>query len=260
VTTQANLGTQVVPVLLYHGVTEHPPPDMRRWTVHPRRFDEHLAIIDAAGCTALTVSEFGACLKGAGVLPERPVLLTFDDGYADFLGAAERLAGYGLPSTFYVSTDSVGGKGMVSRDQLLTLDETVEVGAHSRTHPRLDELPIERLGGEIKGSKEDLEDILQRAVHSFAYPFGNHDDRIRQAVVDAGFGAAAAVKNALSHDRDDPFAIARVTMSARITPEFLSELLAGRGAPRSWRGERLRTRVYRSYRRTRSRLRRGTQT
>jgi len=246
----------IVPVLLYHAVTEHPPAGLERFTVHPARFAEHLGCLRDSGRVGLTVPELAACLEGRARLPPRPVLVTFDDGYADLLDAAERLAAAGFPSTLYVTTGQLGAAGMLTRGQLRSLGGTVEVGAHSRSHPRLDELPADRLRDEVHGSKADLEEVLQRPARSFAYPHGDHDRRVRQAVVEAGFGSAAAVKNAFSHDRDDPFAIARITVTAVTTTERIGQLLQGCGAPAAWARERRRTRAYRSYRRVRRRLRR----
>jgi peptidoglycan/xylan/chitin deacetylase (PgdA/CDA1 family) len=234
----------VIPVLLYHAVTVHPPAAL-----------EHVGCLRDSGRAGLTVPEFAACLEGQAPLPAQPVLVTFDDGYADFLDAAEQLAAAGLPSTLYVTTGHVGAAGMLTRGQLRSLGGTVEVGAHSRRHPRLDELPPDRLRDEVWGSKADLEDVLQRPARSFAYPHGDHDRRVRQVVVEAGFGSAAAVKNAFSHDRDDPFAIARITVTAVTTTKRIGQLLQGRGAPAAWARERRRTRAYRSYRRVRRRLR-----
>jgi peptidoglycan/xylan/chitin deacetylase (PgdA/CDA1 family) len=246
----------LVPVLLYHAVTARPPPGLERFTVHPLRFLEHLGAVRDAGRAGLTVSQLAECLKGGSPLPDRPVLVTFDDGYADFPAAVERLAAAGLPSSLYVTTGEIGSAGMLTRGQLRSLPDAVEIGAHSRTHPRLDELSPARLRREVLGSKLDLEDLLQRPVRSFAYPHGDHDQNVRRAVADAGFDSAAAVKNAFSHDRDDPFAIARITVTAGTTAERVGQLLQGRGAPAAWAGERRRTRVYRSYRRVRRRLRR----
>jgi peptidoglycan/xylan/chitin deacetylase (PgdA/CDA1 family) len=246
----------VVPVLLYHAVTARPPPGLEQFTVHPHRFAEHVRALRDSGRLGLTVSEFAACLRSRSQLPALPVLLTFDDGYADFLDAAEWLAAAGLPSTLYVTTGQVGTAGMLTRRQLQSLGGAVEVGAHSRTHPRLDELSPGPLRDEVFGSKADLEDVLQRPARSFAYPHGDHDEAVRQTVVDAGFDSAAAVKNAFSYDRDDPFAIARITVTTGTTARRIGQLLQGRGVPLAWSRERRRTQAHRAYRRMRRRLQR----
>jgi peptidoglycan/xylan/chitin deacetylase (PgdA/CDA1 family) len=246
----------LVPVLLYHAVTARPPPGLERFTLAPRQFGDHLGVLRDAGRVGLTVSQFAACLRNGSVLPELPVVVTFDDGYADFLDAAGRLGIAGLPATLYMTTGQIGAARMLTRRQLQSLGGSVEVGAHSRMHPRLDELAPGRLRDEVQGSKADLEDLLQQPTRSFAYPHGDHDQNVRRAVVDAGFESAAAVKNAFSHDRDDPFAIARITVTAGTTAERIGRLLQGRGAPPAWARERRRTRAYRSYRRVRRRLQR----
>jgi peptidoglycan/xylan/chitin deacetylase (PgdA/CDA1 family) len=246
----------IVPVLLYHAVTEHPLATLERFTVHPSRFAEHVGCLRSSGHVGLTVPELASCLKGQSQLPELPVVVTFDDGYVDFLDAAERLTDAGFASTLYATTGQIGTTGMLTREQLRSLGGTIEVGAHSRTHPRLDELPPGRLRDEIYGSKADLEDLLQRPARSFAYPHGNHDQAVRKVVIESGFGSAAAVKNAFSHDRDDPFAIARITVTAGTSTKRIEELLDLRGAPLAWEGERPRTQAYRAYRRMRRRLQR----
>ncbi len=96
------------------------------------------------------------------------------------------------------------------------LGDAVEVGAHTIGHPRLDELAGAALHREIAGSKAALEDVLGHPVAGFAYPHGAHDQRSRAAVIAAGYTHAAAVKDALSHPGDDPFAIARWTVTADV--------------------------------------------
>jgi hypothetical protein len=103
-------------------------------------------------------------------------------------------------------------------------------------------------------SRTELEEITGSPVLSFSYPHGAYDRRARVAVVAAGYRSAAAVKNAVSHLGDDPFAIARWTVTAGTPAARIADVLEGRGVPRAWRGERLRTRGYRVARRQRRRL------
>jgi hypothetical protein len=91
-------------------------------------------------------------------------------------------------------------------------------------------------------------------IDSFAYPYGAYDARVRGAVIAAGYRSAAAVKNAVSHRDDDPFAIARWTVTSATPAKRLADVLDGRGVPLGWTRERLRTRAYRTARRQRRRL------
>jgi peptidoglycan/xylan/chitin deacetylase (PgdA/CDA1 family) len=244
-----------VPMLLYHSVNDRPEAGQEAFTVTPSAFHEHVRAISEAGRTALSISEFASSLRGERSLPSRAVLVTFDDGFADTRPAVELLLEAGLTSSVFVASGWIGERAMLTPSGVRELAGLIEVGAHSVTHPRLDELDVAKATEEICSSKAALEDLVEAPVRSFAYPHGAYDRRVRAAVVDAGFSAAAAVKNALSHDQDDPYALARVTVMARTTTHEVEMLLAGSGAPQAWRRERLRTRAYRSVRRLRRRLR-----
>ncbi len=245
------MSATTVPVLLYHSVSDGAGATAGRYTVSRRAFADHVGRIAASGRTALTVSELGACLRGERALPERAVAVTFDDGFADVLPAVQRLAEAGIASTVYVATGALGTSGRLSRYALAQLARVpgCEVGAHSVHHPRLDVLTQPRLSAEVGGSRAELEDVLQQEVRTFAYPHGAYDRRARAAVVAAGFRSAAAVRNALSHAADDPFAIARWTVTARATAARLGDVLEGRRIAVAPRRERRRTRAFRAVRR-----------
>jgi peptidoglycan/xylan/chitin deacetylase (PgdA/CDA1 family) len=249
--------TAAIPILLYHSV----PRDARAATdplaVASARFTTHLDAIRDSGRVALTIGEIAAGLRRERPLPERPVAITFDDGYDDTLDAIHLLRERDLRATVYVTTGQVGTGSMIGRDQLRLLAElpdTVELGAHTVTHPALDELPVSAVDSEVSDSKHQLEQLLGREVDTFAYPYGAYDRRAREAVMAAGFKSAAAVKNALSHRDDDPWAIARWTVRTTTDARQIARVLNGEGAPTAWAHERLRTRGYRTARRLRRRL------
>jgi peptidoglycan/xylan/chitin deacetylase (PgdA/CDA1 family) len=248
--------TGAIPVLLYHSVHDHPERGARRHTVSRACFAEHVDAIAASGRVAVGITELADALRGSGSLPERPVAITFDDGFADTYDAVEALLRHGLSSTFYVTTGALGRPDRLSRSEVAALSRLpgVEVGAHAVRHRRLDELDDRALAEEVGTSKAELEGLTQRAVPSFAYPHGAYDRRARQAVIAAGYRSAAAVKNAASHLGDDPFAIARWTVTAGMRATRIAEVLEGEGIPRAWGPERLRTRGYRAARRQRQRL------
>jgi peptidoglycan/xylan/chitin deacetylase (PgdA/CDA1 family) len=136
----------------------------------------------------------------------------------------------------------------------LAQTDGVEVGAHSVHHPYLDELTTPEIAEEVGASKRRLEELARMPMRSFAYPHGAYDARVRQAVIDAGYDSAVAVKNALSHLQDDPFAIARWTVTADTTAARIAQVLEGTAVARAWSNERMRTRAYRGVRRIRRRM------
>ncbi len=156
--------------------------------------------------------------------PEQTVVITFDDGFADFAEhALPVLTGYELTSTMYVVTGCVGststwlesvGEGdrpMLGWSDIESLAKAgVEIGAHTHSHPQLDIINRDTAWEEIRRSRGVLQDRLGHEIPSFAYPFGFHGPRIRALVERAGFTSACAVKDALSGPGDDPLAIARV--------------------------------------------------
>lgn len=247
-----------IPILLYHSVADHPSDFIAPYTVSPATFHRHLDAIAAMGASTLTVSEMLAALAG-GTLPERPVLITFDDGYRDTLTAAVPvMADRGMTSTVYVTTGVVGGNSP-GGDPMLTWSQVGEVaglgheiGAHSHTHPQLDTLSRTAMRREISGSRGTLQAATGLPVESFAYPHGYSDERVRRAVRAAGFSSACSVKNALSSPSDPPFTLSRLMVMATTTDAELTGWLAGRGVPIGRDDERLLTRGWRWWRRARA--------
>ena len=258
---------QTIPILLYHSVSEHTSGDFAPYAISPGAFAEHLDLIVERGHSALTVSDLVGLLDRGEALPERPVVITFDDGFADFAEAAwPALEARQLPATLYVTSGQVGGSSvwlseegagdrpMLSWQDLRDLaDAGCEIGAHTLTHPPLDCIARTAAAQEISGSKVELEDGLGRPVPSFAYPHGHHDRHVRDLVVAAGYESACAVKNALSHTEDDRFALARITVLGDVGVDGLEAYLDGRGVRTAPRRERLRTTAWRTVRRRRHR-------
>jgi peptidoglycan/xylan/chitin deacetylase (PgdA/CDA1 family) len=246
----------LIPVLLYHSVSDRPLSNGSWGVVSRAEFAAHVDAIKASGRRALDITTLASMLRGERRLPERPVAITFDDGYGDTYQAVELLLSRGLGSTVYVTTGQIGAPGWLSCAQVAELAELpgVEVGAHGVRHERLDELARRELVSELRVSKSRLEQLIGKRVDSFAYPHGAHDRRVRAAVIAEGYRSAAAVKNAVSHGGDDPFAIARFTVTAAASAERVVEVLEGNGVPSAWTRERLRTRVYRTARRQRRRV------
>lgn len=255
-----------LPILLYHSVQEHAPGSFGPWAVGRQRFVDHMDTLVELGYTGLSIGELMDLKRAARPVPDKTVLVTFDDGFADFASSAwPVMRARGIPVTLYVTAGVLDGTSrwlepmgagqlpMLSTAAIRELaDDGVEIGAHSMTHPQLDCLGRELARREIIECKAALEMIVGRPVDSFAYPHGYHDRAVKKMVIDAGYTSAAAVRNALSHAQDDPFALARFTVMSDCTVENLQDVLAGRGIGLASSTERWRTSAWRQVRRIRA--------
>jgi len=216
--------TTTVPILMYHSVAESPDPRVLDLSVHPAHFDDQLDALVEAGYTTITFSAVRAALAGGPELPEKPVVLTFDDGYADFhREALPRLVGHGATATLFVTTGWLADAGRHASgrplDDTLTWEQVgdvdaagIEIGAHSHSHPQLDQLPDQLLQEELAMSRRLLEDRLGHRVTSLAYPYGYSSRRVRRAAEAAGYERAAAVTNAAAGPSSDAYAVPRLTV------------------------------------------------
>jgi peptidoglycan/xylan/chitin deacetylase (PgdA/CDA1 family)/GT2 family glycosyltransferase len=255
-------GRRLVPVLTYHSISDEPPEAIHRWSVSPGRLRTHLSALRQEGFTGLTVTELLACYRGGRTLPDKPVVLTFDDGYEDFLlEALPALDDAGFSSTLYVSPgllrdehSSAERPGrMLDWHQLGEVaDAGVEIGAHSHTHRELDTLSRREAAWEVTHSRQRLRDELGRSVDTFAYPYGYSNRHVRASVEAAGYLAACGVKNAYSHADDDRWALSRILVERDVDAAALVRLVTRPVLPVGWRREKPQTVAWRAYRRARS--------
>jgi len=255
----------VVPILLYHSIAARPSALIRPFSVTPDVFGRHLDCILELGFSALTVSDLVAAMNGSGALPERPIVITFDDGFVDFdEHALPALRRRRLVSTLYVTTGFLEGRRdrppvrgfgdrMLAWSQLGPLREQgVELGAHSHTHPHLDTLGRRQVRDELTRSKALLEHELGTEVPSFAYPNGYSSPMVRRLVREAGYTSACSVKEGLATTRHEVFSLPRLMVRAETSPTELRNWITGVNRPVAPERERLRTRLWRLHRRARA--------
>lgn len=250
---------QNIPILMYHSISAPANSGFRPCTVSPEAFEEHLSYLHRCNYTPMTVTQFArAMAQGSDGLPSRPVLLTFDDGYADFYTAAlPSLQRHGFTATLYITTAFIGStsrwlryptersRPMLTWTQLTEISASgIECGAHTHTHPPLDMLAPSTAREEIVRSKELLEDHLGQRVSSFAYPYGFYSSRVQQIVQASGFAAACAIRRSVSSLFDNPYALARLAITPDITMSDLATvLLTGNGPLVASQVKRSRTRL-----------------
>ena len=253
-----------VPILMYHEIAAA-SATTSRLAVEPDAFAGQLAHLHNQGFTTMTAAGLAATLADPALpLPDRPIVLTFDDGFADFQDAAlPLLQRYGFTGTLFVTTGWIQDAGpwssgsrpgrMLSWKQIAeAADVGIEIGAHSHKHPELDQLPNRHVREELRTSKAQLEDRLGRAVPGMAYPFGYSSARVRQVVHDLGYQYACAVGNAIVGPAADPLALPRLTVRRTTGLTLFDRIIHGSHLPVIFLKDRSLTRGWAMVRRTRA--------
>jgi peptidoglycan/xylan/chitin deacetylase (PgdA/CDA1 family) len=171
-------------------------------------------------------------LRQVGVLARfRRVRATFDDAFRSAARVFPALEQMGVPLQLFVCTgyardgapltipelegDDPEELATMSWDELRAHAERgVEVGSHGVSHPRLTQLSDDEVRRELRDSKEQIEGELGRPCVDFAYPYGEHDGRVRGLVRAAGYERAYG----LTDGDGDPFALHRLDLYRRHTP------------------------------------------
>lgn len=213
-----------VPILMYHSVSHIPTASTRALSVAPAKFAAQLDYLQRRGFTGLTFGELCKRRRTGQPLPPRPIVLTFDDGYADFIERAVPIMNeHGFPATVFVTTGWVHDIGLnaagTSPDRMLAWAQLAEltaagfeIGAHSHSHPQLDQVSGPRLRAELADSKHILEDRLGYPIDSLAYPYGYSTKRVRAVAREVGYRQAATVTNTIAAPDCDPFRVPRLTI------------------------------------------------
>ncbi|ACK68741.1 polysaccharide deacetylase [Gloeothece citriformis PCC 7424] len=238
-----------VPVIMYHDIL---PKKEVFFDVTPEELEEHFKLIQDQGLTPISLNLLIAHLRSGFPLPEKPILLTFDDGYGGhYKYVYPLLKKYGYPATFSIYVKKMEmktGRTSVTWEQLkeMAADPLVTIVSHSVTHPRdLRELSDDQLRTEIIESKRILEQQLNIPIDYFTYPEGKADARVKQWVAAAGYRGALSMNDLDEHfagESPDLLTIGRFGQS-RIR-EVIEQAWGGYPAPRYDGGFNFNTRIY----------------
>lgn len=209
-------GDIVIPVLMYHLVgrakLERDGRSLVSYNVTAANFEAQLALLQRLGYHPVTVGEIAAFLEETGTLPERPVAITFDDGWREqYEVAFPILQKYGMRATFFVSTSYIGYPRFMNWEELAEMQEAgMEIASHGRKHISLVEADDKEAWREIALSKEKLEEELGVPVVSFAYPFGGYRRGLPAMLERAGYRIAVGVGGSAIHHLGSRYYVRRI--------------------------------------------------
>jgi peptidoglycan/xylan/chitin deacetylase (PgdA/CDA1 family) len=196
------------PIFIYHSVRPHiknEAVEQDLYDITPELLESELKYLNEHGFTTILPSDLARYFDGQFNLPEKPVVLSFDDGWQNqYKNAFPLLKKYHAKAIFYIYTGVIGTNHFMTLDEIKELEAAgMAIGSHTLTHPffrTTSEMAVRR---EIFESKKILERELGRPVTDFASPFGYSNESIRAFVKEAGYTTARTTYKGIYHSKAD---------------------------------------------------------
>lgn len=236
------MNTQRIPILMYHSVDM--PTDVRERDIclPPVEFRRQMEYLHAKEYTPISLDLLLDVSPSGRELPSRPVIITFDDGYADYaVNVLPVMQQYGFKATVFIVSGCIGGTntwdaavGMPER-RLLSWDEIrqinsngITIGSHTLTHRRLLKLTRVEALAEIQESKKSIEKQLGVPVRHFSYPYGETSESVASMVRQAGYLTACTTMSGFNGADMNLFSLRRLDIyGADALPRFVRKLTYG---------------------------------
>jgi peptidoglycan/xylan/chitin deacetylase (PgdA/CDA1 family) len=217
-------------VLMYHSVGDN---DVF-FTVKPAEFKKQMDYLHDYKFNVVSLPVLQQCLS-QGVIPDKTVALTFDDGYEDnFSIVLPIIKKLGFPVTIFLATElpHQGGQlTLLSYEQIKTMTETglVDFQPHTAHHLKLTKIPISEAEQEIVASRDFISRQLNKKSAYFAYPHGRYNDQIIGLLQRLGFQLGFTVESGSVKAADNKFQLKRNSVDSSVTmAQFKAMVKIGR--------------------------------
>src|SRR5262245_30551184 len=231
-----------VPVLLYHRLiakqNRHRDEDGnidRAYAIVDTDFAAQMDYLDRSGYSTISLDEFIAYQKDGHPLPLKPIIITFDDGFAsNYLHAFPILKKHGMTAIIFATpdTESENFKKYAASDAPLTISQMKEMSengisiqSHAMTHRYLTELDPDTIRWELAESKRVLEEKVGKKVSYLAIPSGAYNRTVKNLAKETGYTAVFCMLKGTNNKRSDRFALRRLVVGKDFTVEDFRRML-----------------------------------
>lgn len=231
--TGLHLNARKVPILMFHEVgRENTNGYDDANFIRKQDLEAIMLYLSANGYETVTMSQVHDNWTKGTPLPEKCVVLTFDDGYAShFTFVKDIMERFNATATFYIVQDrlfmNLEGRNVEGLKKIA--DAGMEIGAHTYSHPDFTNMSYEEIYKEVKTSIDFLENELGIKIETFSFPFGNFNDESIQVLKDLGIKTAVTTKEGKANPNqfasDSILKMSRHNVEADISIERLEQLL-----------------------------------
>lgn len=219
-----------IPILMYHHVSDKIDKS-DQWaaglTVTSQDFEQQIKYIAENGFNTISLFDLYKALNEGKPLPQKAVILTFDDGYSDNYNAFQILKKYHKTGAFFIITSLIDAQNYLSSAQLKEMsDAGMEIESHTESHLDLTGADVARLTVEAALSKKKLEKIIQKSVYFTAYPLGLYNQRAISVFKSQGYLLALTTYPGRWQDNKKSFELLRLAVKPGINLREFSRLLS----------------------------------
>lgn len=209
-----------IPILMYHEVAERSEIDaltrktQRGYILARDDFEREMELLATAGFHPVSLSNLLGWSRARSTLPPKPIVITFDDGFAgNFRHALPVLARFGFTATFFVVTNKIGDPAMLSWTDLSEMNRHgMSIQSHTANHPLLSTLTQARTREELVVSKQTIEDKLGASVNFLSLPNGDSNPYYVQVAQESGYLGGCCSRFGFNNRSTDPFFWRRIAV------------------------------------------------
>lgn len=202
-----------VPILMYHSIAYEKDNPVR---LPVKNLEEQFKYLKDNGYYTITLSDLYKYFMSDTPIPEKSVVLTFDDGYVDnYTAMLPMLKKYNFKATIFVITGAIDkSANYLTWSQLIEMEKYgVDIESHTVSHENLKDMSKDKQLETLIKSKKDLEKMLNKQVNYFSYPFGGYNETSIEAVRKAGYTMAITTDGRWASKSDGIFSLHRVYIS-----------------------------------------------
>lgn len=203
-----------IPILMYHVIEDYTGPYEELY-VSPQIFSQQMEYLKDQGFNAVTLNSVIEHWQNNSPLPEKPIVLTFDDGYRSiYTQAFPILKQYQFSATLFIYIRKIDTASGLTTQMIQEMAEYgLEIGSHTLTHSDLTKLKESYLIKEIKESKKRLENLTLQEVTTFCYPAGRYNQTVQKYTTETGYLAAVTTKPGVAQEDMDRYALKRIRIN-----------------------------------------------
>lgn len=207
---------QPIPILMYHYIRDHRKQNDKmgsNLSVSPATFTKQLETLKQAGYTAVTFNDLLT-----KEIPAKPIILTFDDGYADaYIAAFPRLKEQGMTGIFYLVSNFLDKSQYITSQAAQEMAAAgMEIGSHTIDHRDLGRMSSVQQEQQLTESKQKLEALIGKPITAFCYPAGRYNQQTISLMKKVGYTTATTTKHGVSfgrHFTSQPFELKRIRVT-----------------------------------------------